>query len=71
MLLDPPVRGRVLRAIAKLAADPRNAANVRALKAGDLFRLRVGDWRIIYTLREDVLLILVIRVAHRREVYRM
>jgi mRNA interferase RelE/StbE len=34
------------------------------------YRLRVGDWRVIYTLRDDVLVVLVLRVGHRREVYR-
>jgi mRNA interferase RelE/StbE len=34
------------------------------------YRLRVGEWRVIYTLRDNVLTVLIIRVAHRREVYR-
>jgi mRNA interferase RelE/StbE len=34
------------------------------------YRLRVGDWRVVYTLRDDVLVVLVLRVGHRREVYR-
>jgi len=34
------------------------------------YRLRVGDWRIVYALRDDVLVVLVLRVGHRREVYR-
>jgi mRNA interferase RelE/StbE len=42
---------------------------VKALRGGG-FRLRVGDWRVIYGLREAELAVLVIRVAHRREVYR-
>jgi hypothetical protein len=33
------------------------------------YRLRVGDWRVVYTLRDDVLVVLVLRVGHRREVY--
>jgi mRNA interferase RelE/StbE len=34
------------------------------------YRLRVGDWRVVFALRDDVLVILVLRVGHRREVYR-
>jgi mRNA interferase RelE/StbE len=34
------------------------------------FRLRVGDWRVIYKLLDDVFVVLVLRIAHRREVYR-
>jgi mRNA interferase RelE/StbE len=43
---------------------------VTALKGGDTYRLRVGDWRVIYTLHGDVMMVLVVRVGHRREVYR-
>jgi len=67
--LDPPIRRRVLTAIGRLALDPHRAANVKALRGGDLFRLRVGDWRVIYTLRDEALIILVVRVGHRGEVY--
>ena len=68
--LDPPVRERVLRGLARLARDPRNAANVVAMKGTDEYRLRVGDWRVVYTLHDDVLMVLVIRIGHRRDVYR-
>ncbi|MGH7121368.1 MAG: type II toxin-antitoxin system RelE family toxin [Acetobacteraceae bacterium] len=67
--LDPQIRTRITKRLDLLAGDPLRAANVKAL-GGGLFRLRVGDWRIIYTLTAAELLILVIRVAHRREAYR-
>ena len=35
-----------------------------------LFRIRVGDYRVIYTVRDEVLLVIVVKVGHRREVYR-
>jgi mRNA interferase RelE/StbE len=34
------------------------------------YRLRVGDWRVVFALRDDALVVLVLRVGHRREVYR-
>jgi len=68
--LDPAVRRRVLIAVGKLATDPRTAPNVRPLKGSDRYRLRVGDWRVIYALQDAVLVVLVVRVAHRREAYR-
>lgn len=64
------MQARILRSLDRLAADPRSAANVKALKGDARYRLRVGDWRVIYTLRDDVLVVLVLRVAHRREAYR-
>jgi mRNA interferase RelE/StbE len=70
LALDRPGQARILRGLDKLAADPRAAANVKALKGGDCYRLRVGDWRVIYSLHDDVLLVLVLRVGHRSDVYR-
>ena len=35
-----------------------------------LIRIRVGDYRVIYTVRDEVLLVIVVKVGHRREVYR-
>jgi len=68
--LDPQVRQRILLAIGNLARDPRSAPNVKAMKGANGYRLRVGDWRVIYTLHDDVLVVLIVRVAHRREAYR-
>ncbi len=68
--LDPPIRRRIALRLAEMAADPRAAANVKALKGGDRYRLRVGDWRVIYSLHDDVLLVLVLRIGHRSDVYR-
>ena len=47
---------------------PRGAEKLEGVEA--LYRLRVGDFRIVYQIRAQVLLILVVRVGHRREVYR-
>jgi mRNA interferase RelE/StbE len=69
--LDKPTARRVLRAITGLAADPR-PAGVRALSgqpAGTM-RLRVGDLRVVYVIEDKEIRVLVVRVAHRREVYR-
>jgi len=67
--LDGAVRSRISRALSRLAEAPRQSANVKALTGGD-YRLRVGDWRVIYALHDDVLMVLVLRVGHRRDVYR-
>ena len=67
--LDPPTRGRIQRALLRLATNPRQAPNVKAMTDGN-YRLRVGDWRVVYALHDDVLMVLVLRVGHRREVYR-
>jgi mRNA interferase RelE/StbE len=66
--LDPPMARRVQGAIALLAQDPRPPA-ARALKGRPGCRVRVGDYRIIYTVEADVLLIVVVTLGHRRDVY--
>ena len=66
--LDPQDRRRVQGAIALLAHDPR-PPNARALQGRPGLRVRVGDYRIIYTVEDDVLLVVVVRLGHRRDVY--
>jgi mRNA interferase RelE/StbE len=67
--LDGRVRTRIVKALLRLADDPFAAPNVKAL-AGGGYRLRVGDYRILYAVEEGALLVLVVKVGHRREVYR-
>ncbi len=53
-----------------LADDPR-PAGAKKLKGRDgLWRIRAGDYRIVYEVGDQILVVLVVRVAHRREVYR-
>jgi mRNA interferase RelE/StbE len=72
--LDRPVRERILRFLAERVApldDPRSIGE--ALKGdtlGTLWKYRVGDFRIIASIRDAVLVIVVVRIGHRREVYR-
>ena len=66
--LDPKLRPRIQGAIALLADDPRPPAS-RPLRGRPGYRVRVGDYRIIYTISDDVLLIVVVALGHRREVY--
>ena len=66
--LDPPIRKRIQGTIALLAEEPRPPA-ARALRGRPGLRVRVGDYRIIYTVADDVLLIVVVTVGHRRDVY--
>ncbi len=66
--LDPNVRPRIQGAIALLAEDPRPPA-ARLLRGRPGYRLRVGDYRIIYTVADDLLLVVVVTVGHRRDVY--
>ncbi|MCW2240955.1 type II toxin-antitoxin system RelE family toxin [Azospirillum canadense] len=70
--LTPPDRARILKKVEQYAADPASQANnVKALQGSDLFRLRVGDYRVLFTVDAagTVTIMLVHRVRHRREAY--
>jgi len=66
--IEPQDRGRVQGAIALLGEDPR-PPGARALQGRDGYRVRVGNYRIIYTIRNDILVVVVVTVGHRRDVY--
>lgn len=69
--LPRPIQKRIGQKIDSLKNNAR-PAGVKALKSkhGDFFRLRVGDYRILYEIRDKLLLIIVVKIGHRREVYR-
>ncbi len=68
--MDVELRGRMLRAIRLLEDDPRHPGVVKMTGPDDFYRVRVGDWRIVYAIRDRELVVIVIRIGHRREVYR-
>jgi mRNA interferase RelE/StbE len=68
--LDPDTQASIGAAIDDLAVDPR-PSGVKKLKGEEtVYRIRVRDYRILYEIQDDELLILVIKIGHRREVYR-
>jgi mRNA interferase RelE/StbE len=68
--LPKTIQRRIVMAVEGLASNPR-PAGAKKLTAGDeLWRIRVGDYRIVYHIEDKRLVILVVRVAHRRDVYR-
>ncbi|HZE88302.1 MAG TPA: type II toxin-antitoxin system RelE/ParE family toxin [Verrucomicrobiae bacterium] len=62
-------RRRLVARIGKLASNPRPHGSER-LSGLDRFRIRQGDYRVVYEIRDVQLVVLVVRVAHRREAYR-
>lgn len=68
--LDRTVARRLANAIGELASEPR-PPGCRQMKGGDgEFRIRVGDYRVVYDVRDEELVVLVLRLGHRREIYR-
>lgn len=65
--LDPPVRARILEKLGDLQDDPlRGATRLTDARLGT-YRVRVGDWRIIFDLDDDT--VVVLRIGHRRQIY--
>lgn len=67
--LDKPVRRRLQAAIDKLGDDPRPIGVVALTGQPGYLRRQVGDYRIIYRVDDDRLVVLVIALGHRREIY--
>lgn len=67
--LDKPARRRVLAAIDALSGDPR-PVGCKKLAGQEAWRIRVGDYLIIYEIHDQILLVIVVDIGHRREIYR-
>jgi mRNA interferase RelE/StbE len=64
------VQENLVRRAEDLAANPRPTGARKLTGYENRWRVRVGNYRIIYEIRDDILIVLVVAVGHRREVYR-
>lgn len=64
-------RALICESVLALADDPRpdGCKKLKGTKE-TLYRIRCGDYRVVYTIRDDILLVLVIEIGHRRDIYR-
>lgn len=67
--IDTQDKVKIEDAIEALALDPR-PANSKKLTGRDAYRIRIGNYRVIYEVDDGKLIILVVRVGHRKDVYR-
>lgn len=67
--LDPTGRRRVQAAIELLADHPRPPGAKKLVSGGGEWRVRTGDHRVIYEIHDDVVLVLVLAIGHRRSIY--
>ena len=67
--LDRPAQRRLQAAIELLAVEPRPSAAKKLVGGNGEWRVRTGDYRIVYEIYDNVLLVLVVAVGHRREIY--
>jgi mRNA interferase RelE/StbE len=69
--LDAPTRIKIGLRIERLAEDPRPPGVVKLTDVSPpIYRIRDGQYRILYTIDDDKLIVLVVRIGHRSEVYR-
>jgi mRNA interferase RelE/StbE len=62
-------RRRLVPRIGRLASDPR-PPGCEKLTGAERYRIRQGVWRVLYTIADEVVTVVVVKVGHRREVYR-
>ncbi len=68
--LPPEGRGHVVRAVRALADDPLPRGSRRLTGYDDVFRIRIGPYRVLYSVTASTLTVLVLKIGHRRDVYR-
>jgi len=68
--LSSQIQQRLKPKIDSLATTPRPHGSEKLSGVDQLYRIRVGDYRIIYAVEDDRVLVLVVKVGHRRDVYR-
>jgi mRNA interferase RelE/StbE len=68
--LDPPVAKRVFAAIERLIKNPRPAGCVKLTGSDNEWRIRIGDWRVIYTIDDRRFIVDIAGIRHRSDAYR-
>ncbi|MBI4284997.1 MAG: type II toxin-antitoxin system RelE/ParE family toxin [Chloroflexi bacterium] len=68
--ISPDIGMRLLQSIESLASDPRPRQSHKLSESESSYRLRVGDYRVLYQVDDEARSVIIFRVGHRREVYR-
>lgn len=68
--LDNAIIRRIRTAVATLADNPHPIKSLKLSGSTNQWRIRIGDYRVVYEIHDDRLIVLVIRVGHRKEIYR-
>lgn len=63
------LRRQIVNRLEALTADPRPPGCEKLAGYSDRYRVRQGDYRIVYRIEDDVLVVFVVKVGHRREIY--
>lgn len=69
--LDPVLQRRVDRELSRLIETPRHAGVIRLQANDELYRVRIGDLRLIFSVEDDMLLVLIVKIGQRGSIYRL
>jgi mRNA interferase RelE/StbE len=68
--LEAKERRRIVAKVDKLSEEPRPADAKKLSATEEIYRIRVGSYRVLYDIQDEVLLVLVLKAGHRKDVYR-
>lgn len=68
--LTPELQQRIAQKLTELAQNPRQPGSEKLKGQEEVYRIRVGQYRILYEIQDQQLIVLVIKIGHRRDVYR-
>jgi len=69
--LDPVLQRRVDRELSRLSEAPRHVGVIRLQANDELYRVRIGDVRLIFSVEDDMLLVLIVKIGQRGSIYRL
>ena len=68
--LPKTVQQRIVLEAENLSVNPRPVGSIKLESEDELYRFRVGDYRVIYQIGDEQLIVLIVRIAHRKDAYR-
>jgi mRNA interferase RelE/StbE len=68
--LDPTLQRRVDRELTRLCETPRHLGVIRLQSDDEIYRVRIGDLRLLFSVENQILLVLIVKIGHRGSVYR-
>jgi mRNA interferase RelE/StbE len=68
--LPHPIRRRIVDVLKELRNNPRPTGVVKLAGDENMWRIRIGNYRVVYEIQDDRLIVLILRVAHGKDVYR-
>ena len=68
--LDPTLRRRVDQELSRLSDTPRHPGVIRLQSEDQIYRVRIGDLRLLFSVEDQILLVLIVKIGHRGSVYR-